>query len=79
MLVLICSSMTHCILLFDNMNSFFKSKQFFFYDILATQVQAELGKPSLLQPAKGKVSIHVDFSSTLRLHVLLLFFLLIFK
>lgn len=34
------------------------------HDILATQVQAELGKPSLLQPDKGKVSIHIDCSST---------------
>jgi len=32
--------------------------------LLATQVQAELGKPSLLQPDKGKVSIYVDCSST---------------
>jgi hypothetical protein len=31
---------------------------------LATQVQAELGKPSLMQPDKGKVSIYIDCSST---------------
>jgi len=27
-------------------------------------MQAELGKPSLLQPDKGKVSIYIDCSST---------------
>ncbi|KAG5000650.1 hypothetical protein JHK82_021803 [Glycine max] len=32
--------------------------------LLATQVQAELGKPSLLQPHKGKVFIYIDCSST---------------
>lgn len=32
--------------------------------MLATQVQAELGKPSLLQPDRGKVSIHIDCSPT---------------
>ncbi|XP_061362826.1 uncharacterized protein LOC133306517 [Gastrolobium bilobum] len=32
-------------------------------DVIAS-VKAELGKPSLLQPDKGKVSIHVDCSST---------------
>jgi len=32
--------------------------------ILATQVQAELGRPSLLLPDKGKVSIYIECSST---------------
>lgn len=32
--------------------------------LFASQVQAELGRPSLLQPDKGKVSIHIDCSST---------------
>ncbi|OAY71227.1 Exosome complex component RRP42 [Ananas comosus] len=32
-------------------------------DVIAT-IKAELGKPSLLQPDKGKVSIHVDCSPT---------------
>jgi hypothetical protein len=33
-------------------------------NILATQLQAELGKPSLSQPDKGKVFIYIDCSST---------------
>lgn len=50
------------------MNKFFQTTLDFLlimiHDILATHVQAELGKPSLMQPDKGKVSIHIDCSST---------------
>ncbi|XP_072085530.1 uncharacterized protein [Arachis hypogaea] len=35
-----------------------------FFTMIYWQVQAELGKPSSLQPNKGKVSIHIDCSST---------------
>jgi len=45
---------------FSNQSSF----SFTNYDILASQVQAELGKPSSMQPDKGKVSIYIDCSST---------------
>jgi len=51
--------------MFDTINDLFRNIGYFTkHYILATQVQAELGRPSLLLPDKGKVSIYIDCSST---------------
>jgi len=52
--------------MFDTINDLFKYIIGYFTKlyILATRVQAELGRPSLFLPDKGKVSIHIDCSST---------------
>jgi hypothetical protein len=59
-------TMTHNFLLFNS--AFFFNFTLFLLliiiNILATQLQAELGKPSLSQPDKGKVFIYIDCSST---------------